>query len=280
MQVGVGLPTTLRSADRELILEWARRADRGPFSSLGVFDRLAYHSYDPLITLAAVATITERIRLATTILTAPLHNTVLLAKAVASLDVLSGGRLVLGLAVGARDSDYQVAGVNSAARGKRLAEQMAALRAYWEADTLGPKPVRPGGPEMLVGGLSDAVFSRVARYANGYLHGGGPPRAFARAAEKARAAWTDAARPDKLLLWGMGYYALGEDAREAGDRYMKDYYAFTGPFAEKIAAGLLTTPQAVREFLQGYQEAGCDELVLFPTVANLRQFDRLAEVIA
>lgn len=279
MQVGIGLPTTIPGADRDLILDWAHQADEGPFSSLGVFDRLAYDSYDPLMSLAAAAAITRRVRLATTILTGPLYNTVLLAKATASLDVLSGGRLVVGLAVGARETDYEVAGVGHRSRGRRLGEQLAALRSYWEGNTIGPKPGRPGGPPLLVGGLSDAAFARAARYANGYLHGGGPPRAFAHAAEKARAAWSDAGRPDRLLLWGMGYYALGEDAPDVGTRYLKNYYAFAGPFAEKIAAGLLTTPQAVVQFLRGYQEAGCDELILFPTVSHISQLQRLADVI-
>ncbi len=279
MQVGIGLPTTTPGASRDLILDWARAADEGPFSSLGVFDRLVYDSFDPLISLAAAASVTRRVRLVTTILTGPLYNTVLLAKAAASLDVLSGGRLVLGLAVGARESDYDAAGIEHRSRGRRLSEQMAALRSYWEGDSIGPKPVRPGGPPLLAGGLSDQTFARVARYANGYLHGGGPPRSFSSAAEKARAAWTDAGRPDQLQLWGMGYYALGDDAAEAGTRYLKNYYAFTGPFAEKIAAGLLTTPQEVAQFVRSYQEAGCDELVLFPAAGHITQLNRLAEVI-
>ncbi|MCH8268479.1 MAG: LLM class flavin-dependent oxidoreductase [Acidobacteria bacterium] len=279
MKVGIGLPTTILGTDRALILEWARRADEGRYSTLGIFDRFAYDSFEPLTTLAAAAAVTERIRLATTILTGPLHNTAMLAKAAASVDALSGGRLVLGLALGAREADYKVAGVEYRSRGRRLSEQLGALRSYWEENTFGPKPSRPGGPELLVGGTSEPAFARMARYANGYLHGGGPPRAFARAAEKARAAWFDAGRPDKLHLWGMGYYALGEDAVEAGIGYMKDYYSFAGPFADRITAGLLTTPNAIAEFIQGYQEAGCDELLLFPTVGNITQLTRLAEAV-
>ena len=278
MQVGIGLPTTTPGTAGGRILDWAREAEAGPFSSLGVFDRLAYESFDPLVSLAAAAAVTRRVRLATTILTAPLYNTAMLAKATASLDALSGGRLVVGLAVGARASDYEVAGISHRARGHRLNEQLAALRDHWEQDAIGPKPIHPGGPPLLVGGLSDATFVRVARYANGYLHGGGPPSAFLKAAEKARAAWSDAGRPDKLMLWGMGYFALGE-AAEAGADYLKQYYAFTGPFAAKIAAGLLTTPQAVVQFVRGYQEAGCDELILFPTVSEISQVKRLSDVI-
>jgi alkanesulfonate monooxygenase SsuD/methylene tetrahydromethanopterin reductase-like flavin-dependent oxidoreductase (luciferase family) len=262
-----------------LILDWVRQAERGPFSTLGVFDRLAYDSFDPLISLSASAAMTSRIRLATTILTGPLYNTAVLAKELASLDVLSGGRLVVGLAIGARESDYDVAGLPHGARGRRLDEQLIQLRDYWERDVIGPKPVCPGGPPILIGGLNDQTFWRAARYANGYLHGGGPPQTFAKAAEKARAAWADAARPDRLQLWGMGYYALGEKEAETGRAYLRDYYSFVGPFAEKIAAGLLTTPQSLVHYVRSYQEAGCDELILFPTVSQISQLERLADAM-
>jgi alkanesulfonate monooxygenase SsuD/methylene tetrahydromethanopterin reductase-like flavin-dependent oxidoreductase (luciferase family) len=260
-------------------LEWARRADAGPFSSLAVVERVPYDSYDPFVALAAAAAVTNRVRLATAIAIGPLRNTVLLAKAAASLDRLSGGRLVLGVAVGARTDDYDAAGVDHRTRGRRLTEQLAALRDCWEAGAIGPQPVRPSGPELLVGGLSDHAVARVARYADGYVHGGGPPRAFARAADKVRAAWMDAGRPGAPHLWAQGYYALGEDAAELGASYMRDYYAFTGPFAERIVAGLLTTPQALAQYMRGYAEAGCDELVLFPAVADLAQVDRLADAL-
>jgi alkanesulfonate monooxygenase SsuD/methylene tetrahydromethanopterin reductase-like flavin-dependent oxidoreductase (luciferase family) len=117
----------------------------------------------------------------------------------------------------------------------------------------------------------------MARYADGYAHGGGPPRAFASAAGRARAAWSDFGRPGRPELWGQGYFALGKE--DAGADYLRDYYAFTGPFAEKVAAGNLTSPGAIRDFVRGYEEEGCDELVLFPTVPDLNQLDRLADVL-
>ena len=279
MRVGVGLPNGIPGTHGKIIIEWARRADQGPFSSLGVVDRLVYDSYEPLTALAAAAAVTSRVRLATTIVIGPLHKETLLAKVTASLDALSAGRLVLGLAVGARKEDYDAAGIDYGSRGKRLSEQLATLRSLWEDSAIGPQTDRPAGPELLVGGLSDQGFARVARYADGYVHGGGPPRAFARAAEKARAAWIDAGRPGRPQLWAQGYFALGENAIVAGFGYMKDYYAFTGPFAEKIAAGLLTSPQAIVQFIRGYAEAGCDELVLFPAVSDIAQLDMLAAVL-
>ena len=279
MRVGVGLPTTLPGADGKLVIEWARMADEGPFSSLGVLDRLTYDSYDPFTPLAAAAAVTSRVLLATTIVVGPLYNTSILAKMAASLDALSGGRFVLGLAVGARQEDYEAAGVDYRTRGRRLAEQLAVLRTLWE-EARGPSSGRPGGPPVLVGGTSDVVYSRMARHTDGYVHGGGPPRAFARAADNARAAWSDAGRPGRPQLWGQGYFALGGDeVREQGMAYLRDYYAFTGPFAEKIAAGLLTTPQAIAGFLRGYEEAGCDQMVLFPASPDIAQLEQLAAVL-
>ena len=280
MQIGIGLPTTVPGASGELILDWAKRADSGPFTSLGVLDRILYGSYDPLTALAAAAALTKRVRLATTILISPVRNTVILGKMAASIDALSGGRLTLGVAVGARQDDYTTAEVDYRSRGARLGTQLATLREQWEDDGIGPRPAQAGGPEILIGGGSDAAFARVARYADGYVHGGGPPRAFARAADKARSAWMDAGRPGRPQLWAQGYFALGDESTlSAGRAYLADYYAFTGHFAERIVDGLLTNPQAVAQFARGYADAGCDELVLFPAVATMEQLERLAEIL-
>jgi alkanesulfonate monooxygenase SsuD/methylene tetrahydromethanopterin reductase-like flavin-dependent oxidoreductase (luciferase family) len=278
MKIGVGLPTSTAGMGAELLFDWARRADAGPFDSLAVVDRVAYQNYEPFTALAAAAAVTRRVRLATMVVIAPLRNTALLAKQAASLDALSGGRLTLGLAVGARGEDYEVAQVQSRGRGRRFAEQLESIRDIWEEGRIGPTPNAPG-PQLLVGGSSGEALARMARYADGYMHGGGPPRAFAGAAAKATTAWSDLGRPGRPLLWGMGYFALGDGNADAGATYLRHYYAFTGPFAEKIAAGNLTSPGAIADFIRGYEDAGCDELVLFPTVSSVEQLERLGEVI-
>jgi alkanesulfonate monooxygenase SsuD/methylene tetrahydromethanopterin reductase-like flavin-dependent oxidoreductase (luciferase family) len=269
IRVGVGSPAGIPGAGPDLVLGWAARTDATPCSSLAVIDRLAYGNHDALCVLAAAAAVTSRVRLVTCILIAPLRETDVLASQAAAVDALSGGRLTLGVAVGARAEDYQVAGLDPRGRGRRLDRQLATLRDRFDA---------AGRPELLVGGQEGTALARMARYADGYVHGGGPPRAFAGAAERARAAWADAGRPGEPALWGMGYFALG-GAAEAGRDYVRDYYAFTGPFAERIAEGVLTTPRAVTELVRGYADAGCDELLLFPAVAAADQLDRLADAL-
>lgn len=282
MRIGVGLPTSTpplgaRHRGPEL-LAWATRAEAGPFTSLGVTDRLVYDCTDPFVALTAAAAVTSRLRLVTMVAIGPIRPAALLAAQAASLDALSEGRLTLGLSLGARPDDYDTAGASWRGRGKQLSDQLAALREIWEGTSVGPRPARPGGPDLLVGGGSGAAFLRAARHADGYVHGGGPPRAFASAADRARAAWSDAGRPGEPQLWGQSYFSLADPA--AGAAYMRHYYAFTGPFAERVAAGLLDSPKAIREQVAGYAEAGCDELVLLPATSDPSELDRLADALA
>ena len=282
MRIGVGLPTSTpplgaRHRGREL-LDWATRAEAGPFSSLGVTDRLVYDCTDPLVALTAAAAVTTRVRLVTMVAIGPIRPAAVLAAQAASLDALSGGRLTLGVSLGARPDDYDAAEASWRGRGKQLSDQLAAMRDIWEGTSVGPRPASAGGPDLLVGGGSGAAFLRAARHADGYVHGGGPPRAFASAAERARAAWTDAGRPGEPQLWGQSYFSLADP--EAGAAYLRHYYAFTGPFAERVAAGLLDSPKAVRELVAGYAEGGCDELVLLPATSDPSELDRLSDALA
>src|SRR5258707_7623124 len=120
MRISIGLPSTIPGTPGALILDWARKADAGPFSSLSVLDRLVYPNYDPLITLAAAAAVTARVRLLTSVLLAPLHSAAQLAKQTASLDALSGGRLTLCLRVRVREDDFPAVDHDYHTRGSRL----------------------------------------------------------------------------------------------------------------------------------------------------------------
>ena len=286
MEVGIGLPATIAGVEREQLLEWARRAEARGFSSLGTIDRLVYGNYEPLIALAAAAAVTERIRLATTILIAPYRGSgAVVAKQVATLDHLSGGRVVLGVAPGGREDDYVAAGVGFNTRGRRFDAMLEQWDRIWAgerfgtAGAIGPQPPR-GRPTVLIGGGVDAAFRRAARHGDGWVLGGGTPDQFAAGAERLRAAWDAAGRAGTPRTMALGYYALGEGARAAADRYLGDYYAFLGKYADMVAASALIDAGSVRERVRAFADAGCDELVLFPCDPDPGQVDLLADAIA
>ncbi len=260
MNVGIGLPTTVPGVAAVTLLNWAREAEAASFFSLGVVDRLVYSNDEPLVTLAAAAAVTTRIRLITAILLAPLHtNTALLAKQVATVDHLSGGRLTLGVGVGWQAENYTASGANFTRRGRTLDRQLPELKRLWHeaqqgvAGSIGPAPVQPGGP----------------------------PEQFKTNAATVRNAWAAAGRDDIPHLAGLAYFALGPDAASVASAYLGAFYAPAGPaFVERSIAGAATTPEAVRSYIKGYADAGCNELLFFPCSADPRQVDLLASAMS
>jgi alkanesulfonate monooxygenase SsuD/methylene tetrahydromethanopterin reductase-like flavin-dependent oxidoreductase (luciferase family) len=280
MEVGIGLPNAVRGVDRGGIVDWARRAEAAGFSSLGTIDRIAYANYESLIALAAAAAVTERIRLVTDILIAPLRtNTALLAKQAATIDSLSNGRLVLGVAPGAREDDYAVSGADFHARGKTLDHQLDELQRLWQGDrNVGPPPAG-GRPTILIGGRSDASFRRAARYGDGWTMGGGDAAGFTQAREKLMRAWAAAGRADEPRTMALFYFSLGDNAEATAREKLGDYYAWLGPYAENVAESAATDAHTVKAYLSGFEEAGVDEVICFPASQDPEQVDLLAEAV-
>lgn len=286
MRIGIGLPASIPSTRGELVLEWARAADAGPFSSLALIDRLVYPNYEPMITFAACAGATQRIRLMSSVLLAPLRNPAILAKEAASLDALSGGRLTLGLGLGAREDDYAAAEIPFHERGKRFDAQLALMKSVWagepaSADTgkIGPAPARPGGPEILLGGYSPAAMRRVGRWADGIIAGSGAAAMAAQIYALAVESWQEAKRPGKPRFVGCFYYGLGPDALERAGAYIRDYYRFMGPNVEGMAQSIPATPDAVQQMFESFREAGADEVIAWPCIADMSQLHLLAELV-
>jgi alkanesulfonate monooxygenase SsuD/methylene tetrahydromethanopterin reductase-like flavin-dependent oxidoreductase (luciferase family) len=277
MDVGIGLPTTIPGVRGEEVLAWARRADEAGFSSLGTIDRVAYPNFESLVALAAAAAVTERVRLLTDILIAPLRtNTALLAKQAATIQKLSGGRLDLGLAVGGRPDDFEVSGADFGARGRTFERQLGELLAAWRGE-LGVGPALDGDrPGVLIGGSSDVAYRRAARYGDGWTMGGGTPDMFAEGRAKLLDAWREEGRdgePRTMVLW---YFALGDGAAEHARAYLGDYYAFLGEYVDQIIASAATDEETVRQYLAAFEQAGADEVICFPCSTGAEQVDLLA----
>ena len=282
MDIGIGLANAVAGVDRAGIVHWARRAEAAGFASLGTIDRLAYGNYESLIALAAAAAVTERIKLSTDILIAPLRaSTALLAKQAATLDhIAGGGRVLLGLAPGGREDDYELSGIDFNQRGRIFERQLEALPRFWAGDG-GVGPAAPNGarPRLMVGGNVQASFRRVARYGEGWTAGGGGPEAFAEGREKAREAWREAGRDGEPRTMALFYFALGDDADAAARRSLGDYYSFLGEYADMIVQSAAKDEDTVRGYLAAYKEAGADEVICFPASADPGQVELLAAAV-
>jgi alkanesulfonate monooxygenase SsuD/methylene tetrahydromethanopterin reductase-like flavin-dependent oxidoreductase (luciferase family) len=292
MEIGIAYPKIIPATRGERVVEWAMRVDEGPFSSLALIDRLVYGTHESLIVLAAAAAVTVRVRLMPTVLIAPLRPAALLAKQAASIDSISGGRFVLGVGVGSRPDDFASVGVSMRTRGKLFDEQIETIRRIWagesvndEVGPIGPRPARPGGPEILIGGRSDAALKRSGRVGDGYIAGSAGSGSTNEVNEVAgyykvaEQAWRDAGKPGRPRFVAALTCAVGAYAAERTRESMRSYYAFRGDAAKKMELPIPHTEKTLHDAIDAFEQIGADELVLEPGVGDLDQLDRLAEIV-
>jgi alkanesulfonate monooxygenase SsuD/methylene tetrahydromethanopterin reductase-like flavin-dependent oxidoreductase (luciferase family) len=284
MEIGIGLPSTIPGIPGRLIMDWARTAEQAGFSSLGTLDRIVYDNMETVPVLAAAAAVTERIGLTTAILIGPYRgNGALLAKQLATVDGIAGGRLRVGIGVGGRPDDYEATGSAFGQRGRNFDAQLAELRAVWTGQPrgnsapVGPAPVQAGGPPLLIGGNAAVTFRRMTEFGAGWIMGGGSPEAFAAGADQARRAWREAGRDGQPRLTAIAYASLGADAAEHAKRYLGHYYTFLGEYAQRVADSALTSARKVADAVTAFTDAGCDELILFPCNPDIARVSLIAE---
>jgi alkanesulfonate monooxygenase SsuD/methylene tetrahydromethanopterin reductase-like flavin-dependent oxidoreductase (luciferase family) len=286
MKLGIGLPNTLpHDTDRALMLDWARIADESGFEVLGTIDKPNYDSWDPLSTLAGVAGVTERIRLATTILQLPNRNEVLVAKQAAVVDQLSAGRLVLGLAQGGREDDFEAFGGEFRGRSARFERQVGRIREIWDGarasdrdhGVLGPAPVQQPGPPIWAGAMTPRAVERAARVADGFLFGTAGSAAVKERTPAVRETFAAAGKPDATIA-GLAYVAVGDNPRKALDEATHNVVRYYGRLWTEPGNLIHHGPaHKVGEELAAYADGGLDVLVVFPQIAGLEQVEQLAE---
>jgi len=277
MDIGLGLPIS----DPAGLPDWARRAEAAGFDTLALLDRLAFDNPEPLVALSLLAGATTRVRLQTEVLLSPLRTTALLAKEVATLDRMSGGRFVLGIGVGSREDDYAAAGTPFAQRGRILDGQLTALRAMWRGEphagtVVGPLPATPGGPPILVGGFAPAALRRVALYGDGFLCAA--PLAWAGPlVQTVRDQWESAGRTGRPRLVCQVNAAVGKpETVEQARRAIAEYYAFSG---RSGWGEPLSDPAEIADTVAAYREFGADELVLYCYADDPDQIEALATIV-
>jgi alkanesulfonate monooxygenase SsuD/methylene tetrahydromethanopterin reductase-like flavin-dependent oxidoreductase (luciferase family) len=285
MRIALGLPSRVASASRELMLEWVTRADRGPFSSVVVTDRVVCQALEPLSVLAMASGATQRIRLMTSVVIGPTRETTLFARQAATIDVLSGGRLTLGIGIGVRDNDYRATGFDFHRRGRRVEEQLPMLRRLWAGEPLsneigpiGPQS-RARGPELLIGGYVPAIIRRIAQWGDGYMApGGGEPESMLKMWQQIEQAWREAGRLGKPRWVGASYFALGPNAFDHATRYINANYGYNPELAARRLRTLPASRLAVEDAIKRQADMGVDEFILRPCAEELDQMELLAEI--
>lgn len=292
VQVGLNVPTAAPGAEPNTAVEFGRRAELAGVHSVWVLDRLVFGNQEPLLSLAAIAATTERVRLGTCVLLATLRPPALLAKMIASLDRLSGGRVTLGVGVGSRPDDFQAAEVPFDHRGSRAEELVRVLRLAWsgapvrhsgkfyrlDVGPIGPEPVQTHLP-IWFGGSAESALKRIARIADGYIGGsGGGPSGFRANWEKVRR-YADAAGRDPAAITpaALVYACVDDDrdrARAKAEEYLMHYY---GPRRTDTSGFLLGPPDDCVRTANAYIEAGVQTLILGSVTSDLRYLERLCE---
>jgi alkanesulfonate monooxygenase SsuD/methylene tetrahydromethanopterin reductase-like flavin-dependent oxidoreductase (luciferase family) len=270
IDVGVGLPSHIEGVTRAQLINWARIAEDMGASTLACTDRVEYPSLETMLTLAAVSSVTERARLMTSVLVAPLRtDSALFRKQITTLDLLTDQRLVLGLGVGRRMDDYAACHVDYGRRGAILDDQLQSGNAQI-SELLGSR--------LLFGGQGPATLGRIVRHGGGWVAAAGlgawhTATAFA---ADVRGAWTSAGRPGTPRLVALIYAAAGPHARDDAFAHMRSYYGFLGTQrADELASHVITDPGRLAETRDQIAEAGFDEVLLLPTSADPIQLEVL-----
>jgi alkanesulfonate monooxygenase SsuD/methylene tetrahydromethanopterin reductase-like flavin-dependent oxidoreductase (luciferase family) len=289
MEIGINLPVMAPGLDRDTFVEWCERIDAGFFASLAAGERISFYNPDLTAALAAAAALTKRVKIVSGVFVPMLHHPVMLAKQLATIDVLSGGRLVAGLGVGGREQDYHSVGAPLGHRLTRLAKSVETMRRVLRGEAgvegalpVGPAPVQKGGPTLLTGSLMLESIEAASKWADGLCgFSFGPSVAEMELQfEAARRAWSERGRPAPWLGTGF-WYAVGPNARQQLDAYLDRYLNFMAPAARDSVKQICvaTTPQALKDAIQQARDAGADDVLLVPTTSDPDDVHRVTDIL-
>ncbi len=291
---------TSKQLDMDAIAAYGRRAEELGFDSLWAWDHMFLGTRRPfpflesLTTLAVLARETQRVELGTGILVLPLRNAAVLAKTAATVDIVSRGRLTLGLAVGWYEREFAACGVPFGRRGRVFEENLELLKRFWSGELVSgeargvefrnvlmlPTPTSQPRPRLLVGGYVDKVLRRVAERSDGWLTYFYEPPAFERAWTKILHYAEDAGRgPDELVNVAQVAVCVGESF-EAADRrvreFIRDYFDLPEWSESTAEHAIRGTPEQCAEQLSEHLAAGVQHVCLVPCYYEQEQVERFA----
>ncbi|MBI4525620.1 MAG: LLM class flavin-dependent oxidoreductase [Deltaproteobacteria bacterium] len=288
-KIGVCFVNPAPQVQPRQVIEAAKQSEELGFHSFWLIDRIAYDNLEPLTALAAAAAVTEKIRLGTSVLLAALRQPALLAKMVATLDFLSGGRVTLGIGFGSRENDFTATGVPFNQRGSRAEETIRLMKRLWREDrvsfegkffnvrnlTLGPRPIQSPHPPIWMGGTAETVLKRVGRLANGYICGSSAIQDFSTLWEKIASAAIEVGRdPQEIEKAALTFIAIDENKGRAIDAcaaYVKRYYGQVRMDIEKHL--LVGAPEECAERIESFIGKGLQTLIVGLVTPELKQLE-------
>ena len=291
MKIGLCFPYAKGDLTRDLTLEWFRRVDEGPFSSLSCGERVVGSSVDMMALTAAAAAVTKRVRIVPTLYVLPMHSAIHVAKHAATLDLLSGGRTTVTVGIGGRMHDYRCMEREPVRRYARLDEQVAEIKRIWAGElpfegteAVGPQPVQAGGPPILAGVTGPKGIARAAQWADGIYSwsGNGVGEELRTQLDRVDAAWDAAGRstaPQKVAGF---WFSLAKDADQKLKDYVYSYIKVIGEDAARWMSSMVdrSSPDAVMASLDAYEALGVDECWLNSATSEIAEIDALLEIIA
>ena len=291
MKVGLCLPYSQEGLSWEILREWCRRIDEGPFSALSCGERMVGPGVDMMAMLGAAAAVTERVRIVPTLYVLPMHSASKVAKHAATLDLISDGRTMITVGVGGRPQDYAVMEREPVRQQhKKMSEQVAQIRRIWAgepplegAEPLGPRPVQPGGPPILAGVTRPRAIAQAVHWADGiYSWSGNGDRSEMKAQQEViLSEWDRAARDEPPIRIAGFWYSLAPDADAKLKNYVYKYIRLAGEGPAKAMARTVdrSSREAIHASLDAYEELGIQECWLNSATPEIAEIDGLLEIL-
>jgi len=294
--VGICFIQSAREISPEFVRRLAAQVEETGLHSFWVNDRLTGEHFEPLTVLAAVSSVTKKIRLGTSVLLPVLRHPVLLAKTIACIDFLSAGRLILGVGFGGSQREFGAVEIPFGKRGSRAVEELALMKRLWREDhvlhqgtfykatdlTVGPRPTQCAHPPIWMGEAAPGVLKRVGALADGYICGTGHLKRFASVWETIAAAAESLGRdPGRIHKAGITYLTIDDNRKRAisaCEQYLNAYYGKISLDVESQT--VLGSADECVERLGSLFAAGIETVILRLVIPDLAQVDTLvAEVL-
>lgn len=283
MKIGMTLPVMERDLSRDILLDWIQKIDHGPWSSIAMGERIVFHNPEFITLLGGVAAVTNKTEIIATISVATMHNPVLLAKQIATLDMLSEGRFTLGVGVGGREEDYLAIGADySKRRWANVGENINTMKSIWAGEHnlhVGPKPYTSGGPQILAGALGPKALEISSTFADGIA--GFSFNADINEIKESFDLTKKFFKPNPRLITSF-WFAIEPNGRVQLKSHLQSYLAWMGEEISEMlsdSAGFCGSVSELKDFLEQISNIGASDVLLVPTSKDVKQLKMLEEII-